>query len=192
MAPEARRRREDEVAEVGFIEQTVLDQFESLGQDTAHVGNVPVADVRTEHSMHARTERRALRVVGNGVHGIVGLAAEEKLVRKYVSDVFCPRDLASPELIELVRRLAGLRKEVEIVEESIASVADCLACVAVEQLLEFPGVQCCRVIQTDGLAVPLLPVTDEVRVEVSRPADPALEERKAQAREPPGNPREEQ
>src|SRR5262245_37030988 len=54
VGPEPGRVREREVAEVGLGDVTVLDELPRLGEHTAEVGHVPMADVRREHRRQAR------------------------------------------------------------------------------------------------------------------------------------------
>src|SRR5262249_5378187 len=85
--PQLDRVSEDELAELVLGEERVLALLPGLGQRLAHVGHVPVADVRAPDRAQLRAEGVAPRVPGRRVQRVVGLAAEEEGPREELADL---------------------------------------------------------------------------------------------------------
>ena len=101
------------------IEQAVVDQLPGLGEDTGDVGDVPVPDVRGEHGLELGPARVDARVEGEGVHRVVGLAAEVALPGEHVDDVVDRPQPALRPLVDPGPVLVGVRQEVEALAEPV-------------------------------------------------------------------------
>ena len=98
--PEFHRIGEDEVAEVGISDQSIVDQFVSFMQHFGHIWNVEMADVRAENRAEARIERIGLRVERPCINRVVGLAAEVEAGHEQFADILRMLDAAGGEIVE--------------------------------------------------------------------------------------------
>ena len=166
----------------------VFHELERFGGDIAHVGHVPMADVRAEDGAQARPQRVLARVERPGVDRVVGLAAEIEIGNEALAHVLQRVDAAARELIEHRRifhrgpdGIAGADVEREVARGLVVGAArHQLAAVLPVQLPEAFPVEVVGIEVLDGVAIAFLPVADEVAVEAAAPAHAALEEGHAQ------------
>src|SRR2546427_4831820 len=174
---------EDEVAEVPLAEHAGLDQPVRLGQHLPHVGHVPVTDVGAEDRLQACAERVNPRVERDRGEAVVGLAAEVEALDEEVADVLGARDARGRELVQRRAVLVGLAETGEPLRQSVETRRHAGRAVATEEVRQERPVEVRGVIVLEGLAVSLLPVTDDAGVEIAGPRHTAFEEGEAQLRE---------
>ena len=138
----------------------------------------------SEAKMAWSCERRGLMrgVEGEGVHRVVGLAAEVALPGEHVDDVVDrARARSAPTRRSGRRSSSGSDRKSRPSSQPVdaASVNASAPCVA-EQLGEQATVEVRRVVVGQGVAVALLQVPDHVGEQVARPGRAALEEGEAQ------------
>ena len=90
----------NEIVEVVFVEQLVLDELVGFFQYLGHVGDVPVADVGTEDRFEASAERVEAAIEADRDERIVCLAAEVEPRLEELAQVLRALDA---ERVELVR-----------------------------------------------------------------------------------------
>ena len=162
----------------------VVDQLVCLAEDARHVGHVPMAHVGAEHRVQPRAQRVEARVEGQGHTGIVGLAAEVEARDEAITNVLGGIDASLRPLVRMRRLGLELR-------ERLRELRNLLMEEIVRVLLEEPHDQ--RLVDArgvevaDGLAVALLPVADDVGVELARPAHAPLEHAERQLRKAMGH-----
>ena len=153
---------EDEVAELLLVDMAVLDELVGLGHDAAHVGHVPVADVRSEDGGEGHSAGIELRRERQRVHRVVGLAAEEEAVREHVEQVVDTGEQGLTELVDVAGQLVGSTTASSRPSASRSTrPATSGRAVLVEQLAQQIGVEAGRVVLLDGVDVALLPVADD-------------------------------
>jgi hypothetical protein len=181
------------VAEVFLGDQPLFDQLVRLFGHLAHVHHGEVADVGREDGAQAMV---AVPVEGPCGDGVVSLAAEVEALGEVGAQLVPGLHRDRREVVELVPvgalgeivdRLEGLG-QVDAAEDLVGLLLVDPPAVLPEELLEEAQIQVGRLrLGFHRIAAAPLPVTDEVGHEVARPPDTALQEGKAQLREPVGD-----
>ena len=177
----------------------VLDQLVGLLEHLGGVDHVEVRDVGAEQRLELQAH---LLVERDRRHGVVGLAPEVEVLGEQAADVVGAVDVHAREVVaveialgELFLRRVGLER-VEVPGDDVvdlALVARVARGVLLEQSPELGGVEVRRLeVLVHERPVALLPVAEQVAVEVARPPDAAFEEPEVERREPLGHAAEEE
>src|SRR6266566_9154351 len=141
----------------------------------------PMSELKS--ALRRGAHRVGLLVEGPGVDRVVGFASKVEARHEEITEVALRADLAPEVIVEVLEAAGQLR--VGIALEAFAAAhgfhqrpAPILLRVAEQR----PEVELVRVGRLDRLAVALVPVADEVRVEHARPAHTALDDRVVEAR----------
>ena len=182
--------REGELAEVPLVDAPVLDQLPGLLEHLRGIGHVEVRDVGAEQRPELQAQLRVERERGQR---IVGLAAEVEALREQPPHVVAPLDVHAREFVGVAIALGQLLlrdvalEVVEIAREDVVELAREAPIASRVALEQAPQLGPIDVRGREPLghepAVALLPVTEQIGVQVARPADAAFEEREVQRRE---------
>src|SRR5579864_4453603 len=167
--PQSRRIDERKIAKVLRRHQTVVNQFVRLFEHLAHIGYVPVPDIRTQHGVQPRAVRIHPPIECNRIQPVIRLAPEVEIRHEQVLDFLAAGDFAAPPLVQhrlvalpMTRRILGpvrrLRKLVDPPIVAVKLALDHFPAVALEQFAQFRKIEILRIELLDRIAIALAPM----------------------------------
>ena len=112
-AEESGRIGERESTKVLLAELISFHEFPRFEENALHIGDIPMPDIGTEERTQASAHGIESGIERHGVHGVVGLAAEEELLGKDPANILGPAKVAMAKLVQGGWVLVGIRKETE-------------------------------------------------------------------------------